>query len=162
MRTGNSLLPQGIYHSSGNEPTLCLVVDQRKSQLHHFTIGFQKPGICAIGIFSDQKIELRGFNSCVSKKARFNQRTIIPPEPARTCKLMGMTGSKKYSPVGTKAQPVWGLIFDQRKSHLHHLPLDSRNQESAQIPGFWNPMVNGANGIFSDQLFLMASMFLVC
>jgi hypothetical protein len=27
--------------------------DQRKSQLHHFTIGFQKPGICAI--FSDQK-----------------------------------------------------------------------------------------------------------
>jgi hypothetical protein len=35
-----------------------------------------------------------------------------------------------------------------RKIPLHHfLPLDSRNQESAQIPGFWNPMVkNGAMG----------------
>jgi hypothetical protein len=54
-------------------------------------------------------------------------------------------------------------IFYQRKSQLHHLPLDSRNQESAlpldsrnqesaQIPGFWNPMVNGATGIFSDHI----------
>jgi hypothetical protein len=49
------------------------IFDQRKSQLHHFTIGFQKPGICTI------------------------------------------------------------------------LPLDSRNQESAQIPGFWNPMVKWCN-----------------
>jgi hypothetical protein len=31
-------------------------------------------------------------------------------------------------------------------------PLDSRNQESLQIPGFWNPMVeNGAMGFFSDH-----------
>ena len=35
----------------------------------------------------------------------------IPPEPVRTCKLMRMTGSKKYSPVGTKAQPRVGLDF---------------------------------------------------
>ena len=42
-------------------------------------------------------------------------------------------------------------IFDQRKSHCTILPLDSRNQESAQIPGFWNPMVKWCNGIFSDQ-----------
>jgi hypothetical protein len=65
---------------------------------------------------------------------------------------MRMTGSKKYSPVGTKAQPVWGSIFDQRKSHCTILPLDSRNKESEQIPCFWNPMVKWCNGIFSDQL----------
>jgi hypothetical protein len=30
--------------------------------------------------------------------------------------------------------------------------LDSRNQESTQIPGFWNPMVkNGVMGFFSDH-----------
>jgi hypothetical protein len=28
------------------------------------------------------------------------------------------------------------------------LPLDSRNQESAQIPGFWNPMVKWCNWDF--------------
>ena len=37
---------------------------------------------------------------------RSTREQIIPPEPARTCKLMRMTGSKKYSPVGTKAQPL--------------------------------------------------------
>jgi hypothetical protein len=42
-------------------------------------------------------------------------------------------------------------IFDQRKSHCTILPLDSRNQESAQIPGFWNPMVKWCNGIFFDH-----------
>jgi hypothetical protein len=31
--------------SPGANPTI--YSDQRKSQLHHFTIGFQKPGICA-------------------------------------------------------------------------------------------------------------------
>jgi hypothetical protein len=36
---------------------------------------------------------------------------------------MRMTGSKKYSPVGTKAQPVWGSIFDQRKSQFHHFTI---------------------------------------
>jgi hypothetical protein len=36
---------------------------------------------------------------------------IIPPESARTFKLMIMTGSKKYSPVGTKAQSRVGLDF---------------------------------------------------
>jgi hypothetical protein len=30
------------------------IFDQRKSQLHHFTIGFQKPGICVRKGFSDQ------------------------------------------------------------------------------------------------------------
>ncbi len=40
---------------------------------------------------------------------------IIPPEPARTCKLMRMTGSKKYSPVGTKAQLRVGLDFLSEK-----------------------------------------------
>jgi hypothetical protein len=43
------------------------------------------------------------------------------------------------------------ILHYQRKIPLHHfLPLDSRNLESAQIPGFWNPMVkNGALGFFS-------------
>jgi hypothetical protein len=68
---------------------------------------------------------------------------------------MDMTGNKKYSPVGIKAQSVWDSIFDRRNSQLHHftigfqkpgiyytiLPLHSRNQESVQIPGFWNPMI---------------------
>jgi len=36
---------------------------------------------------------------------------VIPPEAGRTCKLIHMTGSKKYSPVGTKAQSRVGLDF---------------------------------------------------
>ncbi len=32
------------------------IFDQRKSQLHHFTIGFRKPGIRAIENFSDQSV----------------------------------------------------------------------------------------------------------
>jgi hypothetical protein len=85
----------------------------------------------AMGFFSDHK----------SSSAQ-----IIPPEPDRTCKLMRMTGSKKYSTVGSKPSRVWGSIYYQRKITLHHfLSLDSRNQESALIPGFWNPMIkNGA------------------
>ena len=50
---------------------------------------------------------------------------------------MRMTGSKKYSPVGTKAQPVWGSIFDQRKSQLHHFTIGFQKQ-----------------GICADSLFL--------
>ena len=34
---------------------------------------------------------------------------------ARVCKLMHMTGSKMYRPVGKKPSPVWGSIYDQRK-----------------------------------------------
>jgi hypothetical protein len=45
---------------------------------------------------------------------------------------------------------------DQRKIPLHHFTIGiqkpgicaSRNQESAQIPGFWIPMVKWCNGIF--------------
>jgi hypothetical protein len=66
-----------------------------------------------------------------------NPRTIIPPEPDRTCKVMRMTGSKKYSPVDTKDQPVWGSIFDQRKSQLYHFTI-----------GFQKP------GICTDSWFL--------
>jgi hypothetical protein len=38
--------------------------DQRKSQLHHFTIGFQKPGICADSWFleSNGKMVQLGFS----------------------------------------------------------------------------------------------------
>jgi hypothetical protein len=28
----------------------------------------------------------------------------------------------------------------RKKSHCTFLPLDSKNQESEQIPGFWNPI----------------------
>jgi hypothetical protein len=40
-----------------------------------------------------------------------------------------MTGSKKYSPVGKKDQPVWGSIFDQRKSQLHHFTVGFQKPE---------------------------------
>ncbi len=40
------------------------------------------------------------------------------------------------------------VLLDQRKIPLNLLTLDSRNQESAQIPGFWNPMVKRCSGIF--------------
>jgi hypothetical protein len=43
----------------------------------------------------------------------------------------------------------WYCVI-REKSHCTFLPLDSRNQESAQIPGFWNPM-EGAVGFFSDH-----------
>jgi hypothetical protein len=33
--------------------------DQRKSQLHHFTIGFQKPGICADSRFLESSKLMR-------------------------------------------------------------------------------------------------------
>jgi hypothetical protein len=36
----------------------------------------------------------------------------------------------------------------REKSHCTLLPLDSRNQESVKIPGFWNPMVKRCSGIF--------------
>jgi hypothetical protein len=38
--------------------------DQRKSQLHHFTIGFQKPGVCADSWFleSNDKMVQLGFS----------------------------------------------------------------------------------------------------
>jgi hypothetical protein len=34
------------------------IFDQRKSQLHHFTIGFQKPGICADSWFLESNGEM--------------------------------------------------------------------------------------------------------
>ncbi len=112
---------------------------QRKIPLHHFTIGFQKQGICADSLFLESYGKMvqwdfsliknrapRGagflcppgytFYSAGSTPVSPNRHgstreQIIPPEPARTCKLMRMSGSKKYSPVGTKAQPRVGLDF---------------------------------------------------
>jgi hypothetical protein len=59
---------------------------------------------------------------------------------------------------------VWGSIFDQRKSQLHHCTIGFQKPGicAVQIPGFWNPMqcrflvsgiqwYNDAIGIFSDQ-----------
>jgi hypothetical protein len=37
---------------------------------------------------------------------------------------------------------------DQSDTDCTFVPLDSRNQESAQIPGFWNPMTKRFSGIF--------------
>jgi hypothetical protein len=44
------------------------IFDQRKSQLHHFTIGFQKPGICADSWFleSNGKMVQLGFSLIIS------------------------------------------------------------------------------------------------
>ncbi len=57
---------------------------------------------------------------------------IIPPEPVRTCKLLIMTGSKKYIPDrwGKQPNPVWDSIYDQRKIPLHlfyHWIPETRN-----------------------------------
>ncbi len=41
--------------------------------------------------------------------------------------------------------------IDQRKFHNTFLPLDCRNQESEQIPGFYDPMVKGTMQFFSDH-----------
>jgi hypothetical protein len=47
----------------------------------------------------------------------------------------------------------------REKSHCTFAPLDSRNQESVQIPGFWNPMVTFFDwipepGICADSWYL--------
>ena len=47
-----------------------------------------------------------------------------------------------------KGSSILSAYWIREKSHCTILPLDSRNQESAQIPGFWNPMVKWCNGIF--------------
>jgi hypothetical protein len=118
---------------------LTLPCDQRKIPLHHFlpldsrnqesAHPMVKNG--AMGFFSDHNSSSTGSIPVSPKGHGSTREQIIPSEPARTFKLMRMTGSKKYSPVGTKPSPMWGSIYDQRKIPLHHfLPLDSRNQES--------------------------------
>ncbi len=49
------------------------LLDQRKSQLHHFTIGFQKPGICADSWFleSNGKVVQLGFSLITSSPQIF-------------------------------------------------------------------------------------------
>ena len=74
-----------------------------------------------MGFFSDHKSSSAG-SIPVSPNPIPNP---IPEEnksshlSARTCKLMHMSGSKMYSPVGKKPRPVWGSIHDQRKIPLH-------------------------------------------
>jgi hypothetical protein len=48
---------------------------------------------------------------------------------------------------------LWPSVTDviREKSHYTILPLESRNKESAQIPGFWIPMVKWCMGFFFDQ-----------
>ncbi len=54
--------------------------------------------------------------------------------------------SEFYYPPGLP--PLEWVFLIREKSHYTILPLESRNQESAQIPGFWIPMVKWCNGIF--------------
>jgi hypothetical protein len=72
----------------------------------------------------------------------------------------GMICSPVWSHVYVETQELnpRSSIYDQRKIPLYLFTigfqkpgicaLDSRNQESAQIPGFWNPMVKRWHGIF--------------
>jgi hypothetical protein len=69
----------------------------------------------AIRFFSDQKSSSAGSSPVSPNRHGSTREQSIPPEPARTFKLMRMTGSKKYSPVGKKPSPVWGSIYDQRR-----------------------------------------------
>ncbi len=112
--------------------------------------GFWNPMVkrCS-GIFPDHKSSSAGSILVSPNRHGSTREQIIPPDPARTCKLMRMTGSKKYSPVGKNSPAPCGARFTTReKSHCTFLALDSRNQESAQIPGFWNPMLKRCSGIF--------------
>jgi hypothetical protein len=119
---------------------------QRKSHLHHFTIGFQKPGICSDSWFleSNGKMVKLGF-SLIKNQAphglgfcahrailftpghahqltssgwlRWDDCSLIEP-----C-LFGDTG------IELELNP-WSSIFDQRKSQLHHFTI------GFQKPGF--------------------------
>ncbi len=52
-----------------------------------------------------------------------------------------------YNEIGPAgAESLAGVIRENPNCTI--LPLDSRNQESAQIPGFWNPMVKWCNWDF--------------
>jgi hypothetical protein len=100
-----------------------------------FTIGFQKPGISedfwfletqipgfwnpmvkksVIGFFSDHKSRSVGSILVSPNRHGSSREQIIPSETVRTCKLMFMTGSKKYIPVVTKPNPVWDSILFQK------------------------------------------------
>ncbi len=171
--------------------------DQRKSQLHHFTIGFQKPGICADSWFleSNGKMVHLGF-SLIKNRAPQGAGLLWPPvytfysrsftstykfwlsqvgwlfsgwsvsiwrhgNWTRAARFVRMTGSKKYIPVVTKTQTVWGSIFDQRKSQLHHFtivfqkPGICADQRKSQLHhftiGFQKPGICG-DSCFSDHI----------
>jgi hypothetical protein len=102
--------------------TLSNRTDQKKSHCTFYTIGFQKPAICAdswflesngqkgaVGFFSDHKSSSAGSIPKSPNRQGSNRDQVIPPEPSRTCKLMRMTGSEMYRPVGKAAQPLVGL-----------------------------------------------------
>jgi hypothetical protein len=57
-------------------------------------------------------------------------------------------GVKSITRWAQKPSPCGDRFLIRENPNCTILPLDSRNQESAQIPGFWNPMVKWCNWDF--------------
>ncbi len=132
--------------------------DQRKSQLHHFTIGFQKP--MQIPGFWNPMVKWCNWDFLWSKIEPHTGLGLCPP--AYTFYSLSYTSTYRFwlTQVGWLFSgwtvSIWrhgnwtrGARFLTRENpNCTILPLDSRNQESAQIPGFWNPMVKWCNWDF--------------
>ncbi len=126
-------------------PALMTEIDQRKIPLHLFTIGFQKPGICADFINRAPRVPFLCLQ--IQFQIQFPKRTnhsTCQPELVSWCTWPGVKCIVRWA---KSPAPCGARFIIREKSHCTFWPLDSRNQESAQIPGFWNPMVKRCNGI---------------
>jgi hypothetical protein len=97
-------------------------------------------GVCPLLARATTALALKDSNKCLWITFSLN----VEPTQARFS-LENRTNSDyvQAPPIGSGGA---GLI--REKSHYTILPLESRNQDSAQIPGFWIPMVKWCNGIF--------------
>jgi hypothetical protein len=123
--------------------------DQRKSQLHHFTIGFQKPGICVDSWFLESNGKMVQLGFSLIKNRAPHGAGLVPTGlyfllPVIRINLQVLAGSggmivlwlnRVY--LETRELNPRNSIFDQRKSQLHHFTI-----------GFQKP------GICADSWFL--------
>jgi hypothetical protein len=106
------------------------VGDQRKSQLHHFTIGFQKPGICTDSWFLESNGKMVQLGFSLIKNRAPHGAGLVPTGlylllPVMRINLQVLSGSggmivlwlnRVY--LETRELNPRGSIFDQRKSQL--------------------------------------------
>jgi hypothetical protein len=131
-----------------------LECDQRKSQLHHFTIGFQKPGICTADSWfleSNGKMVQLGF-SLIKNRAPHGSGLVptglyfLLPVMLINLKVLADSGGmivlwldRVY--LETRELNPWSSIFDQRKSILHHFTIGF--QKPGICADFWFLESNG-------------------
>ncbi len=122
------------------------ICDQRKSQVHHFSIGFQKPGICADSWFleSNGKMVHLGF-SLIKNRAPHGLGFLCPLGYTFYSRSCAWTYKFWLAQVGWLYSgwivSLWrhgnwtrGARFLIRENpNCTILPLDPRNQESVQI-----------------------------